>query len=105
MQMHYFYYSCAKKVCTCHLFVELLDFLLSFLISPDGLIHFGLVLSLHLSSFLVKLILKCALDLGESGLVLLLQVLSGVFYLGHVGVGEAHTQCFEFAGFFDLLGH
>lgn len=91
------------KVCTCHLLVELLDFLLLFLVSPDDLVHFGLMASLHQSTFLVKLILKGRLDLGESGLVLLLQVFSGVLYLGRVGVGEAQAQCFKFAGFFDLL--
>lgn len=51
MQNHYFYYFCAKqkkqKVLTCHLFVELLDFLLLFLVLFYGLIHFGLMPSLH----------------------------------------------------------
>lgn len=54
MQNHYFHYFCAKqkqkwkeKVLTCHLFVELLDFLLLFLVLFYGLIHFGLMPSLH----------------------------------------------------------
>lgn len=42
------------------------------------------------------------LDLGESGLVVLLQVYLGVLDLGHVDVSEAQTQCLKFAAFLDL---
>lgn len=66
-------------------------------------LYFICMFLLHSSFLLVKFILKGILDLGKSRLVLLLQVFSGVLDLGHVGVGEAQTQCFKFAGFFDLL--
>lgn len=70
--------------------------MLLFLVLLYGLIHFRVMLSLHSSTFQVKFILKGMLDLGESRLVLLLQVYLGVLNLGHVDVSEAQTQSFKF---------
>lgn len=78
-----------QKVLTCHLFVELLEFLLLLLVLLNGVIHFGLMPSLYYSYFLIKFILKGLLDLDKSRLVLLLQVKLGVLYLGHMDVSEA----------------
>lgn len=47
------------------------------------------MLRLQKCTFLGKFLFKGILDLGKSGLVLLLQVNLGVLYLGCVDVGEA----------------
>lgn len=76
--------------------------LLLLVVLLSDLIQFELMPGLQKCTFLGKCLPQGGLDLGESGLLLLLQVYLGVLQLGHVDAGQAHTQGFKLADPLDL---